>query len=258
MEGEAACITYGSLDDAKICSKQCTSMADCPGTCCDVTINKGAFAACMPLAVCIENKLSDECVSCLASTCDSEYDACLADSACASCLDVYPYAPECAASAAALALVNCGKGACECGLWSSSGAGGGGAGPDLSDVDFKMTWYQGGGTVAVCLNKDPNNGMNLPNGDEITVKNSGDQATGPFHVALGIVDSANVFTYCSDLTSNGAAVGATESWVGPFCCVLAPVFPPGTYHLAVQADILDEVDETDEDNNWAQGNPISF
>ena len=258
-EGEAACITYTSLGDAQICSKRCTSMADCPGSCCDTRINQGAFAACVPLAVCVESKLPQTCVSCLESTCDAEYAACLADPTCKSCLDVFPYAPECAASAAGSALFDCGKAPCAsaCG-GMGTGGGGGGAGTDLSNVDFTMTWSELGGIVAVCLNKEPNTGMAQANGDEITVENSGGQAAGPFHVALGILDSNDVFTYCDDLTSTGADPGETKSWVGPYCCVLSPNFPSGTYRLAVQADVLDEIDETNEDNNSAQGDPFSF
>ena len=100
--GTHSCIRFakGETVDVKVCSKRCEASSDCPGSCCDASINSGTFAACAPFEVCVTTGIPKACLDCLMPACPDEYEVCKADETCAACLngDMYPSSPECRAN----------------------------------------------------------------------------------------------------------------------------------------------------------------
>lgn len=106
--GENSCVRFGSDDPKKVvrvCSKRCTANADCPGSCCDASINNGAFAVCAPYDVCLAGSHGAPpaaCVECLHQMCPDVLERCMADETCNGCLsgDIYLHSPDCRNNAA--------------------------------------------------------------------------------------------------------------------------------------------------------------
>jgi hypothetical protein len=86
------------------------------------------------------------------------------------------------------------------------------------------------------------------------VENAGDMPTpGGYEIAIGLLSEANgepsLFTD-HFVSEDPQPAGTSRTWAGPYCVGGdVSMFEPGDYRFFVYVDALDEVAESDEENN---------
>lgn len=136
-------------------------------------------------------------------------------------------------------------------------ADGGTEGVDLYLERYQFHFDSSGGTVTICINKDPVTGAATTEGNTLIVKNTGTAVAGPFAVGVGLIAAGGTQTYlCAETLKDGGGLGpgSSAAWNGPWCCTVRP--PAGQYHTYAFADVGRLIAEKDESNNTDQGTAL--
>lgn len=129
--------------------------------------------------------------------------------------------------------------------------------PDLVVTDQKaFIYYTPVGSfysLVYCINKD-DQGRQINRGDYVKITNKGNKDAGSYEVEVGLANKNKFPQTCSmTIHASGTKKGVTSIFSASFCCDLGIVYA-GTYHFYANADVSDNVEESNEDNNEAISN----
>lgn len=136
--------------------------------------------------------------------------------------------------------------------------------PDLRIDDWSMSYFnEYPDAFSICINSS-NDGQSEDDDHYFEVYNDGERDASHYIVRFGLTDNgrrSGMYTFMNTSLSMSQSThepGTSVTWENPVCfrANSANMPPPGEYQIIAVVDYDDEVDESDEDNNYSLGNTI--